>query len=67
MKTKIRKSKECLLPEELFKKSDIQKAALSDIEWQLRFQRANSLSEEDLRNKKREEQLLVRAKQGLST
>ena len=67
MKTKVRKSKECFLSEEFLKKTEVQKVVSSDIDCRLKDQRSNLPSEEELYYRKREEELLLRAKDGLFT
>ena len=67
MKTKVRKSKECFLSEEFLKKNEVQKVVSSGIDCRLKDQRSNLPSEEELYYRKREEELLMRAKEGLFT
>ena len=67
MKTKARKNKECFLSEELFKKNEVQKVVLTDIDCRLQIQSSNSPSEEELYHRKSVEQLFMRAKEGLFT
>ena len=67
MKTKVRKNNECFFSEEIFKTNEIRKVVSSDIDCRLKAQRSNLCSKEDLHNRKREEELLMRAKDGLFT
>ena len=67
MKMKVRKNNECFLSEELFKKNEIRKVVSSDIDCRLKAQNSNLPSKADWENRKREEELLLRAKDGLFT
>ena len=67
MKTKVRKNNECFFSEEIFKTNEIRKVVSSDIDCRLKDQRSNLPSEEELYYRKREEELLLRAKDGLFT
>ena len=67
MKMKVTKSNECFLSEELFKTNEVQKVVLNDIDRRLPRQKLNSSSEKELHHRKSVEELLVRAKEGLST